>query len=66
VLDVVGEASNTAKQAVLAIAYGLGKGSLTQDMPGFVKPQMVEKLADQVLPPAPGPLESTDEVKNKI
>ena len=47
-MDVVGEASNTDKQAVVAIAYALGKGGQTTDIPGFSRPQMVERLPDQV------------------
>jgi hypothetical protein len=65
-MDVIGEASNTDKQAVIAIAYALGKGGHTTDIPGFVKPQMVERLPDQVLPPIPGPLEATEEVMKRI
>jgi hypothetical protein len=61
-MDVVGEASNTDKQAVVAIAYALGKGGQTTDIPGFSRPQMVERLPDQVLPPSAGPLEATEEV----
>jgi hypothetical protein len=66
VMDVVGEATNTEKQPVVAIAYALGKGGSTTDLPGFVKPQMVERLAEQVLPPLPGPLEATEEVSRKL
>ena len=62
-MDVVGEATNTDKGGVVAIAYALGKGGLTNDVPGFVKPQMIERLPDQIFPPGPGPLEATDEVK---
>lgn len=62
-MDVVGEATNTDKQPVVAIAYALGKGGSTTDLPGFSKPQMVEKLSDQILPPNRGPLEASDEVK---
>jgi hypothetical protein len=62
VLDVVGESSNTdEKKTVEAIAYGLGK-SVSNDFPTYVKPQMVERLPDTVLPPKQGPLEATEEV----
>jgi hypothetical protein len=65
VMDVVGEATNTDKQPVVAIAYALGKGGSTTDLPGFSKPQMVERLSEQVLPPTAGPLEATEEVNYK-
>lgn len=66
VLDVVGESTNSGMGDTVAIAYALGKGGLTNDMPGFIKPQMVEVLSDQVFPARPGPLETTDEVRRNI
>ncbi len=64
-MDVVGESTNSGQGDVVAISYALGKGGLTNDMPGYTKPQMVEVLSDQVFPARPGPLETTDEVKYK-
>jgi hypothetical protein len=67
-IDIVGEAYNTDNKPVVAISYGVAsnaKYNLPDDA-GFMKPEMVNKLAEVVLPPALGPLEPVDEVINNI
>jgi len=62
-LDIVGEAYNTDNKPVVAISYGVGSNPYTlRNDVGFMKPEMVIKLAEVILPPAPGPQEAVDEV----
>ena len=62
-MDVIGEASNSDKQPVVAISYGTGTNKYTIDnAQGFVSPQMVERLSEFVKPPEKGPAELIEEV----
>ena len=63
-IDIIGEAYNTDNKPVVAVAYGAANNSNYQlrDDTGYIKPEMVMKLAEQVRPPLPGPLEAVNEV----
>ncbi len=63
-IDIVGEAYNTDNKPVVAVSYGVAHNNAytLRDEAGFMKPEMVIKLADVILPPAPGPMEAADEV----
>ena len=63
-IDVVGEAYNTDNKPVVAVSYGVASngGYSLKDESGFMKPEMVMKLADEVKLPMPGPLEAVNEV----
>lgn len=64
-IDIVGEAYNTDTKPVVAVSYGVASngGYSLKDEAGFVKPEMVMKLADEVKPPMKGPLEAANEVR---
>ena len=64
-IDIVGEAYNTDNKPVVAVSYGVASngGYSIKDEAGFVKPEMVMKLADEVKPPRQGPLEAVNEVR---
>ncbi len=62
---MIGEAYNSDdKQDVVAVTYGIASdgGNNLPDVTGYRLPQIVEKLADVIRPPAPGPLENVDEL----
>ncbi len=63
-IDVVGEASNTDSKPVVAVSYGVASNNhySLRDDTGFMKPEIVSKLAEVILPPRPGPVEAVDEV----
>jgi hypothetical protein len=63
-MDIVGEAYNTDNKPVVAVSYGVASngGYSLRDDAGYVKPEMVMKLAEVVKPPMPGPLEAVSEV----
>jgi hypothetical protein len=67
-MDIIGEAYNTDNKPVVAVAYGVAsRGPYTlPDNAEYMKPEMVAKLAEAVLPPALGPLEPVDEVKKNF
>lgn len=46
----------------------VGYGAYTMpDLPGLMKPEMIGRLSDNILPPLPGPKEAVEEVFiNKI
>ena len=65
VQDVIGEAYNSDDhQDVVAVTYGIASdgGNSLPDATGYRLPTIVERLADVIKPPAPGPLQSVDEV----
>ncbi len=64
-IDVVGEAYNTDSKPVVAVSYGVANNrayTLPGDGAGFMKPEMVVKLSEVIVPPKPGPKEAVDEV----
>ena len=63
-LDIIGEAYNTDNKPVVAVTYGVAnnKGYSLPDSTGYVQPEMVVKIAEQVRLAAPGPLEAVEEV----
>ena len=66
--DIVGEAYNSDDhQDVVAVTYGIASdgGNNLADTQGYRVPSMVERLPDVIKPPAPGPLESIDEVPSE-
>lgn len=68
-IDVVGEAYNTDGRPVVAVSYGVANNrayTLPGDGAGFMKPEMVVKLADVIVPPKPGPKEAVEEVNLKF
>ncbi len=61
--DVVGEAFNSDNKPVEAVSYGAGRNPYTvNDEAAYMKPEMVQQIAEVVLPPKPGPVEAVDEV----
>ena len=64
-IDIVGEAFNTDNKPVVAVSYGVANNSnyKLRDDTGYIKPEMVMKLSEQVRPPLPGPLEPVNEVR---
>ena len=64
-IDVIGEAFNTDNKPVVAVSYGVANNSnyKLRDDTGYIKPEMVMKLSEQVRPPLPGPLEPVNEVR---
>ncbi len=67
-IDIVGEAYNTDNKPVVAVSYGVASngGYSLKDDAGYVKPEMVLKIADVVKPPMPGPLEAVSEVSQLL
>ena len=51
----------------MAVTYGIASdgGNNLADTTGYRVPSMVERLPDVIKPPAPGPLESIDEVPSE-
>ena len=63
--DIIGEEFNLpGSKSRGAVSYGVANngGYSLKDDTGFVKPEMVMKLADVIHPPMPGPVEAVNEV----
>ena len=67
-IDIIGEAFNTDNKPVVAVSYGVAGtgGYALKEGVNYMKPEMVMKIADEVRPPLPGPLEAVSEVSRII
>ena len=63
-MDIIGEAFNTDNKPVVAVSYGVAGtgGYVLREGISYMKPEMVMKIAEEVRPPIPGPLEAVNEV----